>query len=199
VRESEPGGSWKTVAEYRNDFLGGRNHDLVRRDCVRWATTAASQRNPLYAPDATPRQREGLKTLWWTELNRIKGKYTSTQTEDDYEEDIITLRHYINHCELANILIRSGDGSRDPGFRVSHAQKSLGVSLKWLWCIEDIPAPPQCPIDRRILKAAGYQGSSPWTAVNSLDDHRRLVAVLRTAATAKGCSLAEWEVGAWER
>jgi len=87
-------------------------------------------------------------------------------------------------------------GSLDSGFRLSVAQKSCSLALKWGWINGEIPMPPVCPIDRIMLDRAtrmtGYPWSINWTAVNSLtewDDH---FAHLKRAAG--NTPIAAWEI-----
>lgn len=82
-------------------------------------------------------------------------------------------------------------------FRVSHAQKSLALLLKYYWCAGERTAPPPfCPLDRRVLWEAGIRDK--WT---ELDDMKKYVGWLRklvaVACGAGYASLAEWELATY--
>jgi hypothetical protein len=74
--------------------------------------------------------------------------------------------------------------STDPGFRISHAQKSISVFLKHLWCMDIIPQPPQCPVDRMILERAGRRyPDTKWGYVNTIEEHMKKIKHLQDAAS----------------
>jgi hypothetical protein len=84
-----------------------------------------------------------------------------------------------------------------PGFRIAHAQKSLSLLLKHLWCNGVLGEPPCCPVDRRVLQIANARNRAAWTKLDDLDDYRAALAVLRDACEASPLapiSLAEWEL-----
>jgi len=67
--------------------------------------------------------------------------------------------------------------------------------LKHLWCMGEIPEPPQCPVDRIILKAAGCEHADrSWCYVNSLEEHRNKVEMLKRRAEDGSATLAVWEL-----
>jgi hypothetical protein len=69
-------------------------------------------------------------------------------------------------------------------FRVSHAQKSLALLLKYYWCAGEAIAPPLfCPLDRRVLWKAGVLEN--WT---QLDDMKEYVGWLRKTREGRKCS-----------
>ncbi len=85
-------------------------------------------------------------------------------------------------------------------FRISHAQKSLGVFFKHLWCMNLINEPPQCPIDRQILKIAGVSITElSWGFVNDIETHRRKYSYIKEAAQRDGfSSVSGWELSKFE-
>lgn len=94
-------------------------------------------------------------------------------------------------------------GGYPPGFRVAHAQKSLALLLKHYWCLGQAATPPCCPLDRRVLQAAGSSAAeAKWTHIDALDDYRRKIALLEAAAdrdTRGPLGLAEWELITFNR
>ena len=53
--------------------------------------------------------------------------------------------------------------------------------------------PPQCPVDAIILGKSGLKyPDTKWTHVNSIEEHRSQIQVLKKSA--KGAPLASWEL-----
>lgn len=89
-----------------------------------------------------------------------------------------------------------GDSSTH-GYRIGHAQKSLSLVLKHMWCHEYLDAtPPVCVIDSIILKAARKQRGGvskvSWTRANSVRIYREYLNICKRAA--RGIDLAVWEL-----
>lgn len=144
---------------------------------------AAAQHNPLYKPEVA---RRPIQRRWKDLLSSRIGQYEDPVSIDSYEEDVWRLRRTMN--------LSFTDSFREPGFRVSHAQKSLSVFLKHLWCMNRIVEPPACPVDRVVLQKVTHGPPGTWTRVDSLAEHRELFARIRSAAEAEGRSVAQWEL-----
>lgn len=180
----------------KEEFLTRYNHSASPAEAFSRAVTAASQRNTLYAQDASRGTRRLVRAEWESQLCAMTRKYCEhTVSSSEYESDLLTLRAYMN--ERFRSLFRQLPHPRyrySPGFRVSHAQKSLGVAIKHLWCLGTAYTPPQCPVDSVVLRAAGARyPSTKWAYVDSIEVHRELVSRLSRAAAARGLGLAEWE------
>jgi hypothetical protein len=82
-------------------------------------------------------------------------------------------------------------------FRVSHAQKSLALLLKYYWCdCKTRKDPPFCPIDREILHKAGITDS--WTKLDDMDQYEAWLRKLKATAEDAGYpSLAAWELAVY--
>lgn len=167
-------------------FLEHYNPETSLECALSSAIKAAVQRNKFYIGGAP---RRDIRDFWKEQLLELQGIYVQERTVADYESDITNLRAALN--------------AQFPGClscRISHAQKSIGVFLKHLWCMEEIPAPPLCPVDSRILRVAGaaYPDTN-WGYVNTLEEHQAKVAVLVEAKNqaSPNLSLAEWELGAF--
>jgi hypothetical protein len=132
-------------------------------------------------------------------LEQLASRHAGIVSASAYESDIETLRAGMNR--LFGDRFCAGDHQRyhyDAGFRVSHAQKSLAVYLKHLWCLGRIDAPPECPVDSVVLRNAGLvYPATRWAFVNTMEQHRCQISVLATRAAEAGLSLAEWELSAW--
>jgi len=166
------------LQEKKNAFLARYNGRRSNAIAVSSGLKAASQRNPLYVAGLPQSARECIREEWRALLRATAAKYESPIGAPEYEQDIQELKRAMNErfldCFRSQGHTRSG---YDPGFRISHAQKSLSVFLKHLWCMNTIATPPQCPVDRIVLWAAGLSDrETRWTHVNTIEEHRCMIA-----------------------
>lgn len=157
---------------------------------------ASVQHNSLYVPGISPEEKEAVRCAWRSFLLGIIGKYKKQQTVDEYERDILKLQDQMNiqfkheFYQMPHSIYKT-----DPGFRISHAQKSISVFLKHLWCMDEVDTPPQCPVDRVVLEMAGLKyDKAKWGYVNSIEEHRRKIDLLISAKNNDQESLAVWEL-----
>jgi hypothetical protein len=157
---------------------------------------AAVGRNRLYKRGLSSPGRLVVRNAWSGYLAALATKYKSAQSESAYESDITVLKDSMNR-NYQNCFSTNSDATQgyDPGFRVSHAQKSISVMLKHLWCLGFIPEPPQCPVDRIILTFANAPYAiRKWGCVNTLDEHQKRIRHLKSCSKPCALSLAEWEL-----
>ena len=93
--------------------------------------------------------------------------------------------------------LTTGQDRSENGYRIAHAQKSMSLVLKHMWCHGFLAAPPPvCVIDSVILGAAAARGAAthsiPWTRVASLNVYREHLAICKCAAG--GHQIAIWEL-----
>lgn len=81
---------------------------------------------------------------------------------------------------------------KDGRFRIGSAQKALNLFLKYLWCIGEIPTPPHCPLDYKIIQKLPPPARRNWTEIETIDDYKSLVAEAKKLAGSQ--PLAEWEL-----
>ncbi len=153
---------------------------------------AATQHNDLYSPDVN---RTIIKEYWKSLLQNIGAKYNTAQTEAIFLDDIVQMKSVMNShfcCSFKN-----KGGRYEQGFRISHAQKSLSVYLKHLWCMGMIETPPFCPIDRVILSRVGALDPR-WCHVNTKKQYETHVDIIKTGKKNNhlydGDSIAVWEL-----
>jgi len=181
-------------------FLDRYNPCRTDAQAVLDALNSSSEHNSLYALGLSERERARVRETWKALLCELAQKYGRTVSESQYEKDIENIKKKMNE-QFPNCFRndRHPIYKYDPGFRISHAQKSLSVFLKHLWCIGGIATPPQCPVDAIILAKAGLRDrDTRWTYVNSIEEHRRKVAFLDECARASCLTLAEWELRAFQ-
>lgn len=93
--------------------------------------------------------------------------------------------------------LTAGQDRSECGYRIAHAQKSLSLVLKHMWCHGFLTSPPPvCVIDSIILRAAAVRGAAthrvPWTRVASLNAYREHLAICKCAAGRH--QIAIWEL-----
>lgn len=184
----------------RDRFLERTNKPRTRNRAKAASVAAASQHNLLYSPGTAARERGEVRAHWKLTLDELAAEYTRSVPLSRYERDVEALKAEMNR-EFASFFY-AGEHPRyryDPGFRVSHAQKSLSIYLKHLWCLGEVDRPPACPVDSIVLRRAGLVGQQTrWAFVNTIEQHRLQIGMLEDRATEAGLSLADWELGAWD-
>ncbi len=163
-------------AEFRRRFAG--------RGAITDALNSAVRRNVLYASSSGHRR---IREAWADEL-RERGEHYSVQRDQCYfERDIERLVGVMNSLFASELC--------HEGFRVSHAQKSLSVYLKHLWCSQQLgdAVPPVCPVDRLLLTyARAPRQLRSWTKTANLDVYRAQLESLKVRAGST--PLAIWEL-----
>ena len=169
----------------KEDFLNKYNKPRTIEKALNESINAAIKRNPFYN-NVSHEEKKHIKDVWKEWLKTSAKKFAEEKwDEKKYEEEIENLKLYMK--EKFGLLIN---------FRISHAQKSIGVFFKHLWCLEKIPTPPQCPVDRVILTKAGANyNERSWGKVDTIDQHRKKYSFIKKAANKAGFEHAsEWEL-----
>jgi hypothetical protein len=149
------------------------------------AINAAVRHNQIYDSNISALKKLQIKEHWKSKLRTIAKKYKRNVTNAEYEADIVNLKSQLLKSYKSDI----------PYFKLSHAQKSIAVFLKHMWCLNAIITPPQCPIDRVILnKLGGEFRTINWTELDDIRSHRNLIIRVRARVATSGLSLAEWEL-----
>ena len=188
--------SLKEIDRHKDKFLKKYNSQKSVEKALSLSIKAALGHNSLWRQGASIKDKLPAKEFWKDELQALIEKYKKTQTVMEYESDISRLKDKMNG--KFNHLFRGEIHpiyKTDPGFRISHSQKSISVFLKHLWCMGAVAEPPQCPVDRVILTYAGLrQPENKWGYVNSIEVHQKLISHLRSKAKKASLSLAKWEL-----
>ncbi len=176
----------KAKIAFKNRFAG--------TDPAQLAIMAATQRARLYTPD---QNNADIRNEWEKYLQKLAKKYSKKQDEGTFISDVEELKAHMNKEFPADKKrFMNGQDGYDKEFRVAHAQKSLSVYLKHLWCRGKVDLPPVCPVDGIMLKHVG--NNDAWTKVNSIEEYRSHLALMKTAAENSGfASVAEWELVVW--
>lgn len=183
-----------TLAAAKANFLKKTNSDQTTKRAADAAVGAAVQHNCLYSTEADWRSRSAVRIYWKRQLEDMTEPYRSGRSLQEYGADVVTLKTAMNRLYATSFRSDPHPKYRySPGFRLSHAQKSLGVYLKHLWCMGLISEPPACPIDRIVLRKAGASNPS-WGFVNDIDQFGLHIKVVQGQAKREDLSLAAWEL-----
>jgi hypothetical protein len=181
--------------ELKEAFLNRYNPNRTIQQCVSSGLNAALGHNSLYSPNIGNDLKQQVRQEWSDYLLKLKDQYKSEQTVQIYYKSIEDLKKHMNErfAQKAFRLTPHPIYKTDPGFRISHAQKSISVFLKHLWCMGEIATPPQCPVDSIILGKVGLRyPDTKWGYVNSIEEHQKKIDFLQKAAS--NVPLAEWEL-----
>jgi hypothetical protein len=145
---------------------------------------AVVQRGKVYAPGTT---RTGeLRQALRDYLDRMAKVYKVPITEEAHLEYIVSLKRQVS---------ASGGALYDERkFRIGSAQKALNLFLKYLWCLGEIPEPPHCPFDRRVIEHLPKEVRCSWVDCDDIEHYKRWVAAAREEAKKGSLSLAQWEL-----
>lgn len=186
----------KKINDFKKGFLLKYNPNQSRAKALSSGINASVQHNSLYRNNLEQELKDTVKCEWRSFLDSLVNRYKQIQSVETYYEDIKHLKELMNDKFSSAFLSEPHERYKtDPGFRISHAQKSISVFLKHLWCMGEIALPPQCPIDRIILEAAGkHYPDTKWGYVNSIEEHQIKVSFLEIAKQNHSESLAVWEL-----
>ena len=196
----------KDVQKKKKDFAA----KYQGKEPAALARLAAAQRANLYTPGLDHRC---VFPYWESLLKEYAEKYRDKKRDEDvFIQDCEEIKRKMNN--RYGLFFQNGREAEgfEEGFRFSHAQKSLSVMLKHLWCREELSTnnpkyyPPVCPIDGIILRKAGSGDS--WTKVNYVSRNKNTpigapvykehLNLVKEKAKQDGFdSLSEWELFQW--
>jgi hypothetical protein len=188
------------LAEQQTRFIRSFGPDagesVARVRAFQDAIASAVVKNALYAPAATAANRQDTGVAWKQLLDEIASEYEEPATTEKYENDLLRIQAHMNRGFGQFFRqARHPKFGYEPGFRISHAQRSLSLVLKHYWCLGFVAMPPQCPVDRPILVASrAGELNSKWTDVNSIASHRVKMGFIAAAAAKEELEIAEFEL-----
>jgi hypothetical protein len=146
---------------------------------------ASFQHVRVYGKGADEADRYVVKTDLVKALEEFSQHYSSAGMSDR--------GHVLNIGRLADRMTeRCGSLLYENRFRIGVAQKALNLYLKYLWCIDLIPEPPNCPFDRTIIQELDGCHGINWSQFDDMATYDLLVTAARIRAG--GQTLAEWEL-----
>jgi len=182
-----------SVEQAKRNFLQTYNPHRNQNIALSLAIKVSVQRNPTYSEQAPLGPvRKQIRSFWRDRLIQYAQNDETFDGPEGFTASILNLKNQMNEQFL---------GYFNENFRISHAQKSLSVYLKHLWCMGEGAEPPLCPVDGVILNYASMgQPRISWTQIDQIDEYQAAIAVLRNKCTADNqyndppLRLAEWEL-----
>jgi hypothetical protein len=163
---------------------------FLRKRALSLTVGASTRRGNMYTAALTESQRRLIQRTIRERLTSLESIYRNAVTEQD---------HIANISALANTVSKEHSGLLNDGrMKFGHAQKAVNLYLKHMWCLGEIPAPPHCPLDANILRKLPGFGNVRWTQIDDPTIYRSIIDVAKRIATAKGLSLAEWELNEFD-
>jgi hypothetical protein len=145
---------------------------------------AVVQRGKVYRPDLSEKERRSLHGPLRTALGELSAAYERPVSDEVHVNNIVALADRVS--TLCGSILADGH------FRTGSAQKALNLYLKYRWCLGWCVEPPHCPFDALVLAHIPSWVGASWTALDSVEDYRRLVIAARGCAAPE--SLSMWEL-----
>jgi hypothetical protein len=181
------------IESKKNNFLEKYNYDRSKKVAISKAISAASQHNLLYSKKASIKERKIIREYWGTCLEEIGDEFRKEINLNEYELVVEKFKENMNN-KFGKLF---DNGSKHGAmFRISHSQKSISVYIKHLWCMDVIPEPKICPVDRIILSKtdAKFKKDINWGQVNSIKEHIRKFKYIQDQAVSENLTVAKWEL-----
>jgi len=162
--------------------------NFMREEVFTMTLMAVTQHGRIYAPQPTQRERDEFRSALHKYLDGMAKVYSMPVAEEAHVHYIVSLKE-----QLSASCKRLHD---ERGFRIGSAQKALNLFLKYLWCLGEIPEPPHCPFDRRIIEGLELPVGvcQNWADCDHVEHYERWVAAAREEAKKESLSLAQWEL-----
>jgi hypothetical protein len=169
---------------YKEKFLQKFNPEKSLVVAKNKALNAAVQHNKFYENvSLSIDEKNGIRKFWFDELDKFREVYGFNNPPEIFIDHVIEFR---DNCLSKN---------KDIVFLISHAQKSLSVYAKHLWCMNLISQPEICPVDRMILSKTNCPiEKRSWTKVNTKKNYLEHINYIKEMASANGQTIAEWEL-----
>jgi hypothetical protein len=152
------------------------------------AVIASLQRASIYSSRTSDLDRRVLGKALRAILMEIAEQYTTPVSEEAHVKNIVRLADTIS-AKCGAFLVNGR-------LRIGIAQKALNLYLKYLWCLEQIPTPPHCPFDSRIMTQLPQNVQVSWTRLDDISTYLDLVVAAKRVAA--GQSLAEWDLHVYQ-
>ena len=114
-----------SIDHFKSSFLNRYNPERTEEKAIELSIKAAVQHNSLFKVTMI----EKFRHVWAEALRIISEKYKSEEVSDEiYVADIIELKDLMNNQFSDYFMSETHPKfNYDPGFRISHSQKSIGV------------------------------------------------------------------------
>ena len=174
--------------------------EFLKQETLALSVMGALSHNPTYRKNVGENERKAFREC----LRRC----LSSRLEEYQAKSVCEGRHVaIIEALSATLSERHQEILLDGKFRIGTAQKALNLYLKYAWARKIIPEPPHCPLDSNVLanikkcpRSAQCQicRKKTWTKICTTHQYLHFVERAREAASARGLSLACWELDVFE-
>lgn len=176
----------------KENFLERYNPERSLETAARRAIGAALGRNLTYRDANDVVSRAALRLEWQTRLEQVAQDGSLFGSLEDSYPIVQRFRDEMRAAISKGFALRR---LPDANFRISHAQKSISVYLKHLWCMGLIKIPAICPVDRVIMTAARAPAAlRAWGHVDDINHHKQQIQYLWECAMRERVALAKWEL-----
>jgi len=145
----------------------------------------------VYSRYATEEQRRGLKKTLEKEIRNRVHLYERPVSGKKHTKQIEAIARRVNE-EWGSALIQRS-------IPIGVVQKAFNLHLKLLWCLDRIPEPPHCPVDKFIIDKLPVRHRKSWTRIREIQVYNALISELRKLASKEGMTLARWELETYEK
>jgi hypothetical protein len=160
---------------------------FLRNEFLTMSILGALGRSKTYNESASQEEKDCFRNAFRGKLDYISEMYKSEVAEETHLSNIINLSDDLS-SQFSHCL-------KNDKFRIGISQKALNLYLKYLWCADLIAMPPHCPFDSIVITHLPECRDLKWTAIDSIDDYKRLILAAKKAAGSR--SLADWECDVW--
>ena len=158
------------------------------------AINVSVSRNPTYSGDISYNDKHKIRNYWKSLLLDFYDKNKQVKISREVFFDYVNIIKRKMNSKYSSAFKCNTNGY-DNGFRLAHAQKSLSVFLKHLWCMGKMGEPPFCPIDGIILNNV-LKKKKAWTKLNDTNTYETYIRYI-DSAVGTTMSVAEWEYICW--
>jgi len=181
------------LEEGKEKFLNRYNFNRTIEKALVESIKVSVGRNSTYSTDIENSIKKQIHIFWKDKLKDYSKKYKENVSREVYINDVLTLKQNMN--EKFPNCFNHPKYKNDKGFRIAHAQKSLSVYLKHLWCLDLINEPPMCPIDNIILTKIGLKyPQNTWGHLNNKDEFLGKSKGIVDFANRDNLSVCMWEL-----
>lgn len=159
--------------------------DELWRLSIQGAFSTRNSKIKIYKEDAKDNDKDKFKNCLREKIeDYIIPQYTDCKIGDkEHCSNIKKVRLYFLECNKSHAVL---EGVPNIGI----CQKLLNLYLKYLWCLNEIPMPPHCPIDSVVLREANIKAN--WTEISTIGEY---VDIVNSIKSKTGClPLSIWEL-----
>ncbi len=152
-----------------------------------WLLTfgGAFQHSGIYQQNTSEKKRIYFRKMLRGYIEQIVlKKYKQPVSDEEHIENIIGISNYT--ASFKEVL-------KAP-INIGISQKLLNLALKYYWCLDLLPEPPHCPVDRIIQEKIYKQPLVNWTQLDDINIYMQIINDARELTKKEKLSLAQWEL-----